>query len=314
MTFKIGDQDAEYIHEFPISPVPSNENTSLMSYWAKQEIQKLEVLRRSIGFQGEHAEVKDRIIELSKEGNILHAYTAFIGVSERGNAPKAGSDPSASFHLTNSALESLHNYSGWTADESRPQGMPTMMSNAVSDIAAYSGREVEYAEEELLEVEGTCLDSDSDDNTRSSSRNKTKHKSKTKMGWEKYEATIPKDQIHEHLIQLACPLTGTWKDEGAVWKLLKVYDMQLHPGIKATLCVQAQEAVDSSETMMTIIVLWSLRNFAYHYEAEWALMAKKSEEYLRKNSEIKALHKHIKTRLRQVINRDFSLFRDDEEE
>ena len=28
----------------------------------------------------------------------------------------------------------------WTADESRPQGMPTMMSNAVSDIAAYSGR------------------------------------------------------------------------------------------------------------------------------------------------------------------------------
>ena len=75
------------------------------------------------------------------------------------------------------------------------------------------------------------------------------------MGWEKYEATIPKDQvqtnsknrqhvwfqIHEHLIQLACPLTGTWKDEGAVWKLLKVYDMQLHPGIKATLCVQAQE-------------------------------------------------------------------------
>ena len=98
----------------------------------------------------------------------------------------------------------------WTADESRPQGMPTMMSNAVSDIAAYSGRgncgtinayffsltEVEYAEEELLEVEGTCLDSDSDDNTRSSSRNKTKHKSKTKMGWEKYEATIPKDQVH----------------------------------------------------------------------------------------------------------------------
>ncbi len=98
-----------------------------MSYWAKQEIQKLEVLRRSIGFQvtprlhcqriptyfkGEHAEVKDRIIELSKEGNILHAYTAFIGVSERGNAPKAGSDPSASFHLTNSALETLHNYSG----------------------------------------------------------------------------------------------------------------------------------------------------------------------------------------------------------
>ncbi|CBY39776.1 unnamed protein product, partial [Oikopleura dioica] len=112
MTFKIGDQDAEYIHEFPISPVQSNENTSLMSYWAKQEIQKLEVLRRSIGFQGEHAEVKDRIIELSKEGNILHAYTAFIGVSERGNAPKAGSDPSASFHLTNSALETLHNYSG----------------------------------------------------------------------------------------------------------------------------------------------------------------------------------------------------------
>ena len=47
------------------------------------------------------------------------------------------------------------------------------------------------------------------------------------------------------------------------------------------------KAVDSSETMMTIIVLWSLRNFAYHYEAEWALMAKKSEEYLRKNSEIK---------------------------
>jgi len=48
------------------------------------------------------------------------------------------------------------------------------------------------------------------------------------------------------------------------------------------------KAVDSSETMMTIIVLWSLRNFAYHYEAEWALMAKKSEEYLRKNSEIKS--------------------------
>ncbi len=45
---------------------------------------------------------------------------------------------------------------------------------------------------------------------------------------------------------------------------------------------------------MTIIVLWSLRNFAYHYEAEWALMAKKSEEYLRKNSEIKVKYQRFK--------------------
>ena len=55
-----------------------------MSFWANQEINKLEKETRT---WDDWNYPTQKIISLSKEGNVLHPLTAFVGVSNRINQP-----------------------------------------------------------------------------------------------------------------------------------------------------------------------------------------------------------------------------------
>ena len=75
-----------------------------MSFWANEEIRRLETLNRDIKVLN----IKEKIIELSIRGNILHNLTAFVGVAESSNEPENQSvDPIETYSITNSLID-LH--------------------------------------------------------------------------------------------------------------------------------------------------------------------------------------------------------------
>jgi len=115
----------------------------LTSFWANQEIQKLELEERS-NWYGEKAN-KNKIIELSKYGNILHKYTAFIGISDQANESTATADSrnGENFHLSNSLLASLHESTYAVADSVDFGGMDC--NYAIADSFDIDDIEFDYA-------------------------------------------------------------------------------------------------------------------------------------------------------------------------
>ena len=152
---------------------------------------------------------KEKIIELSKYGNILHKYTAFVGVSNTPNEFGVGTGGFENYHLSNSSLASLHDSIGSNF---------AIADSIDDDVVVYGlSDDCEYDQFE------SQYDIYCGGNSIAPIQDLPKEPNTHKM-------------IHNELIQLANPIIGSWKCSDEVWALLSQYNNVITKSNLAEVC------------------------------------------------------------------------------